>query len=85
MVPAVRTDFQKLSGAASGLAIKDYELEAIRTANTPAGMTWKQALYDNPDSPNKRLAKVIEGFIGGAAGRRCGDEQAAQFSGCVAI
>jgi hypothetical protein len=68
--PVVRMDFQKLSGAASGIAIQDYELEAIATANTPAGMTWKQALYDNPNSPNKGPAKLIEGFIAGAAGQK---------------
>ena len=49
--PAVRMDFQKLSGAASGIAIKDYELEAIANANTPAGMSWKQILYNNPIRP----------------------------------
>lgn len=68
--PAVRMDFQKMSGAASGIAIKDYELQAIAAANTPVGMTWKQALYDNPDSPNKGLAKVAEGFIGDVAGQK---------------
>jgi hypothetical protein len=68
--PAVRMDFQKLSGAASGITIQDYELEAIAAANTPAGMTWKQALYDNPDSPNKGVAKLAEGFIAGAAGQK---------------
>ena len=61
--PAVRMDFQKLSGAPSGITIKDYELEAIATANTPAGMIWSPMAYDNPDSPNTGLAKSIEGFI----------------------
>jgi hypothetical protein len=68
--PAVRMDFQKLSGAPSGITIRDYELEAIATANTPAGMTWKQALYDHPGSPNQGLAKLAEGFIGGVAGQK---------------
>lgn len=68
--PAVRMDFQKMSGAASGISIQDYELQAIATANTPGGMTWKQILYDNPDSPNKGLAKIAEGFIGGVAGQK---------------
>ena len=68
--PAVRMDFQKLSGAASGITIKDYELQAIADANTPAGMTWKQAVYDNPDSPNKGIAKLTEGFFADAAGQK---------------
>lgn len=68
--PAVRMDFQKLSGIASGIAIQDYELEAIAAANTPAGMTWKQALYDNPDSQNTGVAKLAEGFIASAAGQK---------------
>jgi hypothetical protein len=61
--PAVRMDFQKLSGAASGIAIQDYELQAIMTANAPASMTWSPMAYDNPDSPNTGLAKSIEGFV----------------------
>jgi hypothetical protein len=61
--PAVRMDFQKLSGAASGISIQDYELQAIMTANAPAGMTWSPMAYDNPDSPNTGLAKSIEGFV----------------------
>lgn len=61
--PAVRMDFQKLSGAASGITIQDYELQAIMTANAPAGMTWSPMAYDNPDSPNTGLAKSIEGFV----------------------
>jgi hypothetical protein len=68
--PAVRMDFQRLSGAAGGIVIQGYELQAIADANTPAGMTWKQALYDNPDSPNKGVAKLAEGFIAGAAGQK---------------
>ena len=31
--PAVRMDFQKLSGAGRGITIQDYELEAIAAAN----------------------------------------------------
>jgi hypothetical protein len=68
--PAVRMDFQKLSGAGNGISIQDYELQAIANANTPAGMSWKQILYDNPDSPNKGLAKVAEGFLGDAPGQK---------------
>ena len=58
--PAVRMDFQKFG---SDVQIKDYELEAIMKANTPAGMTWAPIAYDNPDSPNKGLTKAMEGFV----------------------
>src|SRR4051794_18677187 len=40
--PAVRMDFQKLSGPGVSPVIQDYELQAIAAANTPAGTTWKQ-------------------------------------------
>jgi hypothetical protein len=43
--------------------IKDYELQAIMTANTPVGMKWAAMAYDNPDSPNKRLPKASESFV----------------------
>src|SRR5436190_20923318 len=59
--PAVRMDFQKFG---PDVQIKDYELEAIMKANTPAGMTWAPMAYDNPDSPNKGLAKAVESFVG---------------------
>src|SRR5205823_5667674 len=58
--PAVRMDFQKYG---PDIQIKDYELEAIMKANTPAGMTWAPMPYDNPDSPNKGLAKAVESFV----------------------
>jgi hypothetical protein len=58
--PAVRMDYSKLG---SDVVIKDYELQAIMTANTPAGMTWARMAYDNPDSPNKGLAKTLEGIV----------------------
>ena len=63
-------DFQKLSGAASGITIKDYELQAIATANTPAGMTWKQILYNNADSPNGPLGKLGEAYFGAMIGQK---------------
>jgi hypothetical protein len=58
--PAIRMDYSKM-----GLnpVIKDYELGAIMTANTPAGMTWARMAYDNPDSPNKGIAKALESFV----------------------
>ncbi len=61
--PAVRMDYQKLSGASNSILIQDYELLAIMTANTPPGTTWKQSAYDNPDSPNTGLAKAMEGMF----------------------
>lgn len=57
--PAVRMDYSKLG---PDVMIKDYELQAIATANTPAGTTWAPMAYDNPDSPNKGLAKAFESF-----------------------
>jgi len=58
--PAVRVDFQKFG---PDIQIKDYELEAIMKANTPSGMAWAPMAYDNPDSPNKGLAKAAESFV----------------------
>jgi len=58
--PAVRMDYSKLG---PDVMIKDYELQAIMTANTPPGMTWAPMAYDNPDSPNKGIAKALEGFV----------------------
>jgi hypothetical protein len=60
-------DYSKLS---SHIAIKDYELQAIMSANTPSGIAWKQIAYNNPDSLNKRLAKLAEGFLGNATGQK---------------
>lgn len=68
--PCIRMDFQKTSAAVSGIVIRDDELQAIATANTPAGMTWKSVIYDNPSSPNKGIAKVFEGMLAGAAGQK---------------
>ena len=58
--PAVRMDYSKLG---SDIVIKDYELQAIVTAETPAGMTWTRMAYDNPNSPNKGAAKALEGIV----------------------
>ena len=68
--PAVRMDYQKILTAGVDPVIKDYELQAIMTANTPAGMTWKEIPYSNPDSPNKGVAKLAEGFLGNATGQK---------------
>jgi hypothetical protein len=68
--PAVRMDFQKTSAATISILIREDELQAIATANTPAGMSWKSIIPDNPNSPVKGLGKLVEGFIMGAAGEK---------------
>jgi hypothetical protein len=68
--PCVRMDFQKTSAAVSGIVIRDDELQAIASGNTPAGMMWKPITYDNPNSPNKGIAKAFEGMIVGATGQK---------------
>jgi hypothetical protein len=45
-------------------------LQAIMTANTAPGTTWKEITYDNPDSPNKGLTKIFEGYFMGALGEK---------------
>lgn len=65
---AVRMEFQKTSAATTSIVIREDELQAIAKANTPTGMTWKQIMYTNPDSPSNGLGKLVEGFIMGAAG-----------------
>ena len=61
--PAVRMDYQKIAMTGVNPTIQDYELQAIMTANTPAGMSWTPMAYDNPDSPNKGLAKAVEAVV----------------------
>jgi hypothetical protein len=61
--PAVRLDYSKRG---PDLVIKDYELQAIMKANTPAGMMWSPMVYDNPNSPNKGVAKALEAFAVGS-------------------
>lgn len=68
--PAVRVDFQKMSGHLSGIVIRDDELQAIASANTPPSMSWSKVLYDNSGSPNRGLAKLAEGFAGEALGQK---------------
>jgi len=59
--PAVRMDYQKILTTGVDPTIRDYELQAIMIANTSAGMAWSPMAYDNPDSPNKGLAKAMSG------------------------
>lgn len=61
--PAIRMDFQKMSGAANGITIQDCELEAIKMVNTPLGMNWSPMAYDNPDSPDTGPAKSGQSFV----------------------
>ena len=56
-------DYQKILKAGVKPQIEDYELQAIASANTSVGMTWQRIAYDNPDSPNKGLAKAAEGLV----------------------
>jgi len=60
--PAVRVDYQKVKSGISPI-IQDYELQAIMAANTPAGTTWKQIAYNNPDSSKQGLSKMFEGYF----------------------
>jgi hypothetical protein len=68
--PAVRMEYSKFIRAGVGPTIQDYELQAIMTANTPSGTTWKQIAYNNPDSPNQGLSKIFESYFGGAMGEK---------------
>ena len=67
--PAVRVNYQKLTSSGN-IQIKDYEVEAILKANTPDGTTWKAVAYNNPNSPNKGVTKVLEGIIVGSMGQK---------------
>jgi hypothetical protein len=68
--PAVRMEYSKIVTAGVNAVIQDYELQAIMTANTPPGATWKETLYNNPDSPNKGLGKIAEGYFAGVIGEK---------------
>jgi hypothetical protein len=68
--PAVRMEYSKTIKAGVNATIQDYELQAIMAANTPPGTTWKEIMYDNPDSPNKGLSKIAEGYFMGALGEK---------------
>ena len=45
-------------------------MQAIMTANTSPGTTWKQITYNNPDSPNKGVSKIFEGHFMEALGQK---------------
>jgi hypothetical protein len=63
-------DYSKIPAAGVSSTIKDYELQAIMTANTPAGMMWKQIPFKNPDTPEKVLNKAVEAYFGNALGQK---------------
>jgi hypothetical protein len=65
--PAVRMEYSKIGPA---VQIKDYELEAIMTANTPSGTTWKQIAYNNPDLPSTGLNKFSQALAGSMMGEK---------------
>ena len=67
--PAVRMEYSKIVKPGVEPTIQDYELQAIMTANTPPGTTWKQIVYNNPDSPNKGLNKILRGYLAEATGQ----------------
>ncbi len=56
-------NYQKIAMTGVNPTIQDYKLQAIMTANTPAAMAWTPTAYDNPDSPNKGLAKAVEAVV----------------------
>jgi hypothetical protein len=67
---ALRMEYSKIVTAGVNALIQDYELQAIVTANTPPGATWKQSMYNNPASPNKGLSKIAEGYFAEALGQK---------------
>jgi hypothetical protein len=68
--PCVRMDYQKIVTADVKPQVQDYELEAIMSANTPVGMSWKKAMYHNPDAPDKMVNKAVEAYFGDAFGQK---------------
>jgi hypothetical protein len=68
--PAVRMDYSKIPAPGVSAIIEDYEAQAILTANTPAGMTWKAIAYNNPDTPGKIANKIFESYLGEGLGQK---------------
>jgi hypothetical protein len=67
--PAVRMEYSK-TAKTGDMTIKDYELQAIMTANTPPGTSWKQTSVDNPDLHTKGLTKFAQSYFAGALGEK---------------
>ena len=55
-------EYLKIITAGVNAVIQDYELQAIMTANTRPAQRGKKP-YNNPDSPNKGLSKIAEGYF----------------------
>ncbi|HEY4283722.1 MAG TPA: hypothetical protein VGM62_11725, partial [Chthoniobacterales bacterium] len=68
--PAIRMDYQKILTTGVNPVIQDYELDAIMKANAPSGTSWSPMRYDNPDSPNKGVAKLFESQVAAASGQK---------------
>ncbi len=63
-------DYQKILAAGVRPQIEDYELQAIASANTPAGMSWKKIMFHDPAAPDKIFNKGVEAYFGEAFGQK---------------
>lgn len=69
--PAVRMDYSKVPKPGVNATIQDYEVQAIMTANTPPGTSWKRFPYSNPDSAkDEGMIKLFEECFGGPIGQK---------------
>ena len=68
--PAVRVEYSKILKGGVNARVEDYELQAVMTANAPAGYVWKEIAYNNPDLPNKRLEKFSQALGGAIMGEK---------------
>lgn len=68
--PAVRMDYSKIPGGGSSVQIQDYELQAIVTANTPAGTSWKEIMYNNPDVTSNAVTRLVQAYFADAIGEK---------------
>ena len=63
-------DYQKILTAGVRPQIEDYELQAIASANTPEGMSWKKIMFHNPAAPDKVFNKAVEAYFAEALGQK---------------
>ena len=56
--PAVRMDYQKIITVGMNPSNPDYELQAIMTANTPPGTSWKTKTYRQPQFAQQRTREI---------------------------
>ena len=68
--PAVRMEFSKIPVPGGSYTIKDYELEAVATANTLPGTSWKKTMYNNPDLPGDAVTKLSQAYFAHALGEK---------------